>query len=130
MATSTATATATSTLTSDQQKQLYNAYYDYIMDLHITELKQDLIKFFLEQKGSKGLVSISYTDIKDMIASVKNKNFSYAWIDKTDALKLKHPGIKQAVTSANPKTDCVLAISLVVGKGHYYVNCTKIKNLE
>ena len=118
-------------LSIDQQKQLYNALYDRIIDLHMVEYRNDL-KFFTEEmrnKGRKGIVLLDYTNIKDMIDAVKNKKFFYEWVPQNDASKIKYNGVRDAMITMNASRDCVLVCSLVLSVKHLYVNCVKIRDI-
>ena len=123
--------TQTQTLTIDQQKILYNKLYERIIDLHVSEFKKDLNEFTknYRNKKYKGIVLLDYINIKDMILSVKNKNFVYQWVSKNDAQHIKYGAINKALLSMDPKTDCILACSLTFSLEHLYVNCVKIKDI-
>ncbi|XWV26298.1 putative orfan [Tupanvirus soda lake] len=119
------------TLTIDQQKNLYNGLYDHIIDLHTMEYKSQLKNFtqYAREKGWKGIVLLDYTNIKDMIQAVKNKDFGYQWIPEREARKIKHGGIPHALLTMKPHSDCVLVCSLSLSEKHLYVNCIKITNI-
>jgi len=118
-------------LSIDQQKKLYNKLYDYIIDLHCGEFKKQLVIFteFEREKGLKGIILLDYTNIKDMIASVKNKDFNYQWIPKNEASKIRHSGIPESLATANPKKDCIFVCSLSLSLKHLYVNCVKFRDI-
>lgn len=118
-------------LTIDQQKQLYDGLCDRIIELHLNKFKNELRKFTnnMRNRGQKGVVLVSYTNITDMIMSVKNNTFFYEWVPKEDALKIKHVGITNAIMMMDPKKDCVVACSLSLSLKHLYVNCFKIKDI-
>ena len=118
-------------LTIDQQKELYNKLYDRIIELHSNEYKNDLNQFtnHARSKGWKGIVLLDYTNIKDMIQSVKNKMFLYQWIPINDARKIGHSGVSAALMTMNGKRDCVLVCSLSLSLKHLYINCIKYKDI-
>ena len=101
------------------------------VEFHTGELRQELKEFTKEMRknGYKGMVMLDYTDIKDMIAAVKNKNFIYEWIPQNEASRIKHYGIREAMASMNTGRDCVFVCSLVLGVKHLYVNCIKIRDI-
>lgn len=117
-------------LTIDQQKRLFDEFYDYITDLHTSDM-QSLKLFTLEhrKKNQKGVVLLEYYSIKEMIQSVKNKDFQYQWIPKVEVNRIQHNAIPTAVATMNPKKDCIFVCSLLLEKNHQYVNLCKIKDL-
>ena len=119
-------------LSIEQQKRLYSSLYDIIIEMHSKELKNELRIYTQTQrlKGSKGIILLDYTNVKDMIDAVKNKSFFYEWIPKNDALKIKHAGIPSAILSMNPCKDCVLVCSLSLSLKHLYVDCMKFKDID
>jgi hypothetical protein len=118
-------------LTIDQQKSLYDGFYDHIIDLHSTQFKNDLKEFteYARNKGWKGIVLLDYTNIKDMIQSVKHKYFQYKWIPEKDARKIKHANIPQALMTMRPHKDCIFVCSLSLSEKHLYVNCVKFMDI-
>ena len=118
-------------LTIPQQKQLYENLYDHILDIHSNSLKHDLNDFTKQyrKRGLKGIVLLDYSNIKDMIDSVKNKNYQYEWVKQGDALKIKHAGIPSALITMNSRKDCILVCSLSLNPKHLYVNCVKFRDI-
>lgn len=118
-------------LSIEQQKELYNGLCNYIIELHYKELKNNLKNFTenFRSKGFKGVVLIDFFNTKDMVESVKNKNFNYQWIPRNDAMKIKHNGIQNALNTMNPTKDCVLVCSLSLSQKHLYINCIKYKDI-
>jgi hypothetical protein len=119
-------------MTLEQQKNLYDGLYEHIVSLHTTTFKKNLGEFtqYARSKGWKGIVLLDYYNIKDMIESVKTKTFTYQWISKNDAQRIRHNGISPAIASMNPKNDCVFVCSLSISLKHLYVNCIKFKDLD
>jgi len=125
-------------LTIAQQKKLYDGYFDHITDIHLQEFKKDLCEFTINtrSRGEKGIVLLDYTSIKDMILLIKQKLYLYKWIPHVDATKIKSAGVREALLTVNPKTDCILVCSLQVfdetskqSNTHLYINCVKFKNI-
>lgn len=119
-------------LTVEQIKRLYHAFYDRIIELHNTELKNNLINFtkHARNKGRKGIVMLDYVNIDSMIDAVKNKDFKYEWISRNKAAKIKHIGMRNALITMNPSNDCVLVCSLSISLKHLYINCIKFLDIE
>lgn len=118
-------------LSVHQQKQLYDRLYQRIVELHTDDFKND-IKIFSEEfrnKNLKGIILLNYYSIKEMVESVKTKNFNYEWIPKNEAKLMQHNGITSALVTMNAKSDCVLCCSLVLNSKHLYINCTKMKDI-
>lgn len=118
-------------LTIEQQKKLYNHFYDEILDLHSLDYKNNLKDFteYARKNGQKGIVLLDYTNTKDMIDSVQNKFFQYEWIPEREARKIKHAGIPSALLTMNSYKDCILVVSLSLSLKHLYVNCVKFTNI-
>ena len=118
-------------LSIPQQKQLYENLYDHVLDIHSNGLKQDLVDFTEQyrKKGFKGIVLLDYANTKDMVESVKNKNYQYQWVRQADALKIKHAGISPALITMNCRKDCILVCSLSLSPKHLYVNCVKFRDI-
>ena len=118
-------------LTIEQQKELYNNFYDVIIDLHSLEYKTELKNFtdHYRNKGLKGIVLLDYTNTKDMIHCVKNKDFQYKWIPEKEARRIKHAGIPHALLTMKPNRDCILVCSLSLSLKHLYVNCVKFTDI-
>lgn len=120
-------------ITIEQTKKLYRAFYERILELHVDgEFKNNLINFTnkARTKEWRGLVLLDYTNIEQMISALKNKDFEYEWISKNKASLIKHQGIRNALITMNPKTDCVFACSLSLGPQRLYIDCIKIKNIN
>lgn len=119
-------------LTIEQQKELYDKLYDRIIDIHSVEFKNELIKYTEDARtrGSKGILLIDYSNITDMIQSVKTKSFNYEWISQKDAAKIKHTGLQNALLTMNTKRDCVLVCSLSISLKHLYINCVKFRDVN
>lgn len=118
-------------LTIDQQKRLFDEFYDYITDLHVSNM-QDLKQFTFDyrNKNQKGVVLLEYYSIKEMIQSVKNKDFQYQWVSRDEIGRINHNAIPSALASMSPKKDCIFVCSLLLEKNHQYVNLCKMKDLD
>jgi hypothetical protein len=119
-------------LTITQQKQLYEGLYDRIIDLHSITRKNALKEFteYHRNKNHKGIVLLDYSNVKDMIESVKSQNFNYQWIPKNEASKIRHSSIPHAMLTMNAKTDCILVCSLSLNMQHLYIDCMKFKDID
>jgi hypothetical protein len=119
------------TLSAAEQRELFAGLFEHIGEVHLTGHRQDLVEFTQEYRNrrKKGIVLLHYNTTKDMIQSVKHDKFLYTWIGENEARHFKHNGIQSAVTTMNPKEDCVLAASLQLGTNHIHMNCYKFSKI-
>ena len=118
-------------LNVEQQKYLYDALYVKIFDLLSAELKNDLVIFTEEyrQKNLKGVIMLTFINIKSMLHAVKMKFFNYQWVPYNQAIQLQQSDIHRLLITMDPQHDCIVVCNLSLTKKHNYMNCIKIKNI-
>lgn len=120
-------------LSTRQKKELFLALFDRIIELHSTGAPKEKLKNFIHghrQKRTRGVVYMYFAGTREMVASVKSREFDYDWLGAREANQLGHSGVGQAVASMNPSRDCVLVCAIQIENKHLYINCTKMRDID
>lgn len=117
--------------TVEQIRELFAGLFQAVAEKHQYKFKDDLQNFTREyrSKGKKGVVILRYESTKEMISYVKRDFYVYEWLDISEAKKLKHNGINEALKHMNAKTNCVFAGAIKLPNGAYHTDCYRLTGL-